>query len=61
MKIPPRSLFIAQLSATAICSFVQIGVKKLLFAVVDDMCSYKQKDLLMCANTKVFFTSSIIW
>jgi len=61
MKLPPRSTFIAQLSACAICSLVQVGTKHLLFATVHDICGAQQEDLLTCASTKVFFTSSIIW
>jgi len=61
MKIPPRATFIAQLSATAICGLVQAGTKVLLFKTVKDICGNHQKDLLTCAPTKVFFTSSVIW
>ena len=61
MKVPPRSTFIAQFAATAISCFVQAGTKSLLFATVDDVCGNKPDNLLSCANTKVFFTSSVIW
>lgn len=61
MKIPPRATFIAQASACCVGCFVQVGVKKLLFKTVPDICSTHQASLLTCANTKVFFTSSIIW
>ena len=61
MKIPPRSLFIAQLSAASITCFVQVGVKQLLFTTVADICGNKREDLLTCNNIKVFFTSSVIW
>ncbi len=61
MKIPPRVTFIAQLSTCAVTCLVQIGTKQLLFATVKDVCGSKQQDLLTCNNTKVFFTSSIIW
>jgi len=61
MKVPPRHTFIAQLSAAAICGLIQIATKTLLFASVEDICGSQQRDLLTCANTKVFFTSTIIW
>ena len=61
MKLPPRSTFIAQITSTLICSLVQVGTKDLLFATVSDVCGNKPKDLLSCASTKVFFTSSVIW
>jgi OPT family oligopeptide transporter len=61
MKIPPRATFIAQLSAAVVSSFVQVGTKELLFHLVPDICGSQQRNLLTCASTKVFFTSSIIW
>ncbi|KAK4683607.1 hypothetical protein P7C73_g6631, partial [Tremellales sp. Uapishka_1] len=61
MKIPPRSTFIAQLSACFVSCFVQVGVKELLFASVKDICGSHQAHLLTCASTKVFFTSTVIW
>lgn len=61
IKIPPRSTFIAQLTAATFASFVQVGTKQLLFATVKDMCSSTQPHLLTCAKTKVFFTSSVVW
>jgi hypothetical protein len=61
IKLPPRATFVAQLSATSIAAFVQIGTKQLLFAAVPDICGSNQRNLLTCASTKVFFTSSVIW
>jgi hypothetical protein len=61
LKIPPRSTFIAQLTSTVLCGLVQTGTKTLLFATVKNMCGSHQQDLLTCASTKVFFTSSVIW
>jgi OPT family oligopeptide transporter len=61
IKVPPRATFIAQLVAAAFASLVQVGTKQLLFATVKDMCSSTQANLLTCAKTKVFFTSSVIW
>ena len=61
MKVPPRATFIAQLSACSIACLVQAGTKELLFSTVDDVCGNKPVDLLSCASTKVFFTSSVIW
>ncbi|WVR05633.1 OPT family small oligopeptide transporter [Kwoniella sp. DSM 27419] len=61
MKVPPRSTFIAQLSAAAVACFVQMATKELMFANIPDICIAGQASLLTCASTKVFFTSTIIW
>ena len=61
MKIPPRSTYIAQLSATIVAGLIQIGTKELLFATVPDICHSGQANLLNCSNARVFYTSSIIW
>lgn len=61
IKIPPRHTFIAQMSAVVVACFAQVGTKTLLFNVVPDMCAPLQANLLTCARTKVFFTSTIIW
>lgn len=61
MKIPPRHTYIAQTSAVTVSAFVQIAVKEILFYAVPDMCAHDQRNFLNCANTKAFFTASIIW
>ncbi|KAG9312692.1 OPT oligopeptide transporter protein-domain-containing protein [Chiua virens] len=61
MKIPPRSMFWAQVVATMIAGTVQLGVQAWMFTNVPDMCSPKQKDGFICPSTEVFGTASIIW
>lgn len=61
MKIPPRISFGAQVIGTVIVVLVQIGVKRLMFFTVDDLCSPEQKSGFICPNMAVFFTSSIMW
>ncbi|KAG2337109.1 OPT oligopeptide transporter [Suillus weaverae] len=61
MKIPPRTMFFAQISAAAIAGTVQLGVQSWMFTHIVDMCSRKQPDGFICPNTQVFGTASIIW
>lgn len=53
--------FAAQLVATFISAFVQIGVKHLIFATVPDICSPLQQAHLICPHNKAFFTASAVW
>ena len=58
----PADLFpIAQLIATVIVTFVQIGVKQWMFANVKDICSPTQSDFLTCPLNQVWFSASAFW
>ncbi|KAG2073818.1 OPT oligopeptide transporter [Suillus decipiens] len=61
MKIPPRTMFFAQVSAAAIAGTVQLGVQAWMFTNIVDICSTTQRDGFVCPNTQVFGTASIIW
>ncbi|OBZ72977.1 Sexual differentiation process protein isp4 [Grifola frondosa] len=61
MKIPPRSMFFAQVIAAAIGGTVQLGVQSWMFTNIEDICSPNQKDHFICPSTEVFGTASIIW
>lgn len=61
MKIPPRSMFWAQVVATVIAGTVQLGVQAWMFTNIPDMCATDQKDKFTCPSTQVFGTASIIW
>ncbi|KII90413.1 hypothetical protein PLICRDRAFT_173833 [Plicaturopsis crispa FD-325 SS-3] len=61
MKIPPRSMFWAQVIATIIAGTTQLGVQAWMFTNIPDMCSPTQKDGFICPSTEVFGTASIIW
>jgi hypothetical protein len=60
MKIPPRTMFFAQVSAAAIAGTVQLGVQAWMFTNIVDICSSKQPDGFICPGTEVFGTASII-
>ncbi|ESK86478.1 opt oligopeptide transporter [Moniliophthora roreri MCA 2997] len=61
MKIPPRSMFWAQVAATMISATAQLGVQAWMFTNIDGMCDSNQKDGFICPNTQVFGTASILW
>ncbi|CAK5262981.1 unnamed protein product [Mycena citricolor] len=61
MKIPPRTMFNAQVIATVIAGTVQLGVQAWMFTHIEGMCHAGQKDGFRCPSTQVFGTASIIW
>ncbi|ORX65275.1 oligopeptide transporter 1 [Linderina pennispora] len=60
MKIPPRTLFIAQLVGTIICAFVQLGVAYWLMNTVKDMCTPEGRPWT-CIQANTFYSASVIW
>jgi len=61
MKVPPRTMFFAQVIAAAIAGTTQLGVQAWMFTNIPDMCSPHQPDNFICPSTEVFGTASIIW
>jgi len=61
MKLPPRSVFVAQLTGTIVSCLLQLATKTLLFQNVPGICDADRTDGLTCDFTKNFFTSTIIW
>ncbi|KAG6829206.1 hypothetical protein H0H92_005335 [Tricholoma furcatifolium] len=61
MKIPPRTMFNAQVIATIIAGTVQLGVQSWMFTNIEGCCTPTQKDGFICPSTEVFGTASIIW
>ncbi|RDB22006.1 Sexual differentiation process protein isp4 [Hypsizygus marmoreus] len=61
MKVPPRSMFWAQVIAAAIAGTTQLGVQAWMFTNIQDMCDPHQRDGFICPGTEVFGTASIIW
>ena len=60
-SVAPDWFLIAQLIATVLVAFVQIGVKQWMFANIKDICSPTQSDFLTCPGNQVWFTASTIW
>ncbi|TQV99949.1 small oligopeptide transporter, OPT family [Cordyceps javanica] len=54
MKVPPRTMFLAQVVATTVSCFVQIIVLNLALSSIDDVCDIHQRDRFTCP-------ASIIW
>ncbi|KIJ67169.1 hypothetical protein HYDPIDRAFT_37757 [Hydnomerulius pinastri MD-312] len=61
MKIPPRTMFWAQVAAGAVAGTVQLGVQAWMFTNIPDMCTPHQKDGFICGYTETFGTASVIW
>ncbi|KAH7908750.1 OPT oligopeptide transporter [Hygrophoropsis aurantiaca] len=61
MKIPPRTMFWAQVCAVIVAGTVQLGVQSWMFSNIPDMCSPDQKNGFICPYMQVFGTASIIW
>lgn len=61
MKVPPRTLFWAQVIATIVAGTVQLGVQEWMFANIDGICTENQKDHFVCAPIEVFYVASVIW
>ncbi|POR32840.1 Small oligopeptide transporter, OPT family [Tolypocladium paradoxum] len=55
MKIPPRTMFWAQVVATTFSCFVQIAVLNLALDNIDDVCDPQQRDRFTCPG------ASVIW
>jgi OPT family small oligopeptide transporter len=61
MKIPPRTMFTAQVIAAVIAGTTQLGVQAWMFTNIQGMCDQDQPDGFKCPSTTVFGTASIIW
>lgn len=60
-KIPPRTLFAAQLTGTVISAFMSLGVTNWQINNVKDFCKQNQPEKFSCPGVNGFFTSSVIW
>ncbi|TGO70899.1 hypothetical protein BELL_0649g00070 [Botrytis elliptica] len=61
MKVPPRTLFFAQGSATILGALTQVGVTLWMLGNVKDICSEDQSNGFTCPNGRTTFSSSVIW
>lgn len=55
MKIPPRTMFWAQVVATTFSCFIQIVVLNTALSTIPDVCDQHQKDRFTCPGGRVFF------
>ncbi|KAI9826487.1 MAG: hypothetical protein M1819_007336 [Sarea resinae] len=61
MKVPPRTLFSAQIISVVWTSIVQVAVQRWAFGTIEGVCTQEQKNHYTCPNGRVFFNASIIW
>lgn len=61
MKIPPRTMFLAQVVATTFSCFIQIMVLNMALGSIDNVCDPQQEDHFTCPGGRVFFAASVIW
>ncbi|KIW00090.1 OPT family small oligopeptide transporter [Verruconis gallopava] len=61
MKIPPRTMFTAQVVATILSCFIQIFVLNFALNNIEGICTTTQAQRFTCPGGKVFFSASIIW
>ncbi|KAJ3486237.1 hypothetical protein NLI96_g4363 [Meripilus lineatus] len=61
MKIPPRTMFMAQVLATILAAFVITAVQDWMFANIDNICTPLAKGDFTCPQITTFATSSLVW
>ncbi|KAL1566958.1 oligopeptide transporter [Salvia divinorum] len=64
MKIPPKSMFVAQLVGTVVASSVYFGTAWWLLSTIDHICdaaALPEGSPWTCPSDNVFYNSSIIW
>jgi hypothetical protein len=61
VKIPPRTVFAAQLFAVVWLSIVQIAAYNFLRGNIEGICTSEQINGLTCPNAKTFYNASVIW
>ena len=61
LKIPPRVMFTAQITATTISCVVVLCVQNWMFANIPDVCTPHQPHGFICASTRTFGGASLVW
>ncbi|XP_028805920.1 oligopeptide transporter 7-like [Neltuma alba] len=60
MKIPPRTMFMAQVMGTLISGIVYLGTAWWLMEAIPDICE-DTSSVWTCPSDKVFYDASVIW
>ncbi|KAJ1376044.1 Tetrapeptide transporter, OPT1/isp4 [Sesbania bispinosa] len=60
MKIPPRTMFMAQVVGTLIAGFVYLGTAWWLMETIPDICK-DTSSVWTCPSDTVFYDASVIW
>lgn len=61
MKIPPRTMFMAQVVATTFSCFIQIVTLNYALKTIPGVCTPTQPEHFTCPGGRVFFSASVIW
>ncbi|GLU17567.1 hypothetical protein SLE2022_339280 [Rubroshorea leprosula] len=62
MKIPPRTMFMAQIVGTLIAGFVYLGTAWWLLETISDICeTTASNSVWTCPSDTVFYDASVIW
>ncbi|KAM3321504.1 oligopeptide transporter 7 [Capsicum chacoense] len=62
MKIPPRTMFMAQIVGTLIAGFVYLGTAWWLMESIPDICNKTLSNTVWtCPSDRVFYDASVIW
>lgn len=61
MKVPPRSMFAAQLFAVLWLSLVQVATYNFIRGNISGICAPDQPQGLTCPGARTFFNASVIW
>lgn len=61
LKIPPRTLFMAQGIATILGALTQAGVTIWMLGHIKDICSSDQSDGFSCPSGRTVYSASVIW
>ncbi|KAI1149024.1 OPT oligopeptide transporter protein-domain-containing protein [Nemania diffusa] len=61
MKIPPRTMFLAQVVATTISCFIQVFVLNFALNNIEGICEITQPQRFTCPGGRIFFSASVIW
>ncbi|EDO00783.1 hypothetical protein SS1G_03257 [Sclerotinia sclerotiorum 1980 UF-70] len=61
LKVPPRTMFVAQCVAAFWSSIVQIAVMNWAISRIPEICTPLQPNSYTCRGPSAFFTTSIIW
>ncbi|PNP38606.1 hypothetical protein TGAMA5MH_09477 [Trichoderma gamsii] len=61
MKIPPRTMFMAQVVATTYSCIIQVLVLNMALNIIPDVCDEQQPERFTCPGGRVFYSASVIW
>ncbi|KAI1810965.1 OPT oligopeptide transporter protein-domain-containing protein [Poronia punctata] len=61
LKVPPRTLFKAQVVAVTVSCVVQVIVLNLALTNIDGICDVTHPQHFTCPGGRVFFSASVIW